>query len=164
MLKSLMVLPLRHVWITAGLALSMIQTASAQITTKLPWMHDFMVDNSPLKAEELRKAFKGRTHEGFYRFERDEIPTTRFTETTRSDGRVKHVQGEETLTGTWEIEGDQICFQYEDVWKNTYCFDIYRVGTCYYHYIRTSNGIPVNRWTARSTPKGEVPDCDIAIS
>ena len=57
--------------------------------------YDFMINNSPLKATELREAFDGQTHDGFYRFEREALPTHKFKETTSSDGRVKHVQGEE---------------------------------------------------------------------
>lgn len=160
MLKSSMVRLLVYGFVGLLLTLSSVSYISAQ-TPQPAKPHDFMIDNTPLSSDELSAAFKGRTHLGYYRFERDTVSTTRFTETTTSDGRVTHVQGDETLTGTWKIKSDQICYQYDDVWPNVYCFDIYQVGTCYYHYIRTRNETPVNRWTARSTPKGEVPDCDI---
>ena len=160
MLKSIMVRV--FVYGVAGVFLTLTSTpiSSAQ-TSALSAPHDFMVDNTPLNAEELRSTFNNRTHLGYYRFERDTLSTTRFMETTASDGRVTHVQGDETLTGTWHIKSNQMCYQYDDVWPNIYCFDIYKVGTCYYHYIRTQNETPVNRWTARSTPKGEVPNCDV---
>lgn len=125
---------------------------------------DFMVDNKPLNEAELKKAFKGVTHYGFYRFNRDNIPTHKFTETTYADGRVEHVQGEEVLKGRWSIKKNRMCYRYYDIWEQEMCFDMYRVGTCYYHVIRTSGGNRTLDWTARSTPKHQEPDCDPAVA
>lgn len=126
--------------------------------------HHFMINNVPLTADELRAAFQGQTHEGFYRFERETLPTHAFTETTFKDGRVKHVQGDETLYGRWEIMGSQICFSYDDVWFNHLCFDMYRIGNCYYHYLMTEGKRPIRVWTAQSSLKGERPNCEPGIS
>lgn len=161
MLKTCMLLS-RTLLIT-GLALSLLGSASAQIDFGKP-VHDFMVNNSPLKAAELEDAFRGQTHRGFYRFERDALPTHRFEETTTTDGQVKHIQGDEVLTGVWAIKGNQICFIYEEVWARTLCFDIYQKGNCYYHYLMTEGGRPVRSWTARSSLKGERPNCEPNIS
>lgn len=126
--------------------------------------HDFMVDNTPLTSDELRAAFFGQTHAGFYRFEREAMPTHRFSETTFTDGRVEHVQGEEVLGGTWAIIGDQMCYTYENVWHRRLCFDIYRVGNCYYHYLMTEGDRVMRVWTARSSLKGETPNCEPYVS
>lgn len=126
--------------------------------------HDFMIDNSPLRASELTEAFSGRTHSGFYRFEREAFPTHRFEETTAKDGSVEHLQGAETLTGKWSLKGDQICYVYDEIWARQLCFDIYRVGNCYYHYLQTEGGRPIKAWTARSSFKGERPNCEPNIA
>ncbi len=147
----------------ALIVFAMLAVASAEDKPSQP-VHDFMINNSPLKAEELRAAFSGKTHDGFYRFERESIPTHSFSETTTADGRVTHIQGPETITGTWRIKGDQICYTYDDTWRRELCFDMYRVGNCYYHYIMTEAGRPIQAWTARSHPRGEQPDCDAQIS
>ena len=136
---------------------------AADTTPKAP-QHDFMINNSPLKAGELRAAFEGQTHVGVYRFEREALPTHKFSETTFKDGRVKHVQGEEILSGQWKITGDQICYTYTDVWYNNLCFDMYRVGNCYYHYLMTEGNRVMRVWTARSSLKGERPNCEPNIS
>lgn len=131
---------------------------------KAQYLPEFMVGNEPLKDDALIKAFSGIKHVGFYRFGREEIPTHKFEETTYSDGRVQHLQGDEELKGRWYVKNDRICFRYADVWMRLLCYDIYRVGTCYYHLIRSSGGVDTFGWTARSTPEGEKPTCDAQIS
>ncbi len=126
--------------------------------------HNFMLNNHPLNNEELFEAFSGVRHDGYYRFDREEIPTHEFSETTFEDGRVEHYQGVELLKGYWNIKDNRICFRYEKIWQRELCYDIYRVGTCYYHYIRSSGGRAVSGWTARSTPSTETADCDAQIS
>ena len=146
-----------------GLILTLLGSAKSQIDLGHE-RHDFMVNNSPLKTLELREAFAGQTHNGYYRFDREELPTHRFEETTAKDGGVTHTQAEEVLTGNWTLKDDQICFIYNEVWARQLCFDIYRVGNCYYHYLMTEGGRPVQAWTARSSLKGERPSCEPNIS
>lgn len=117
-----------------------------------------------LNGDQLRAAFSGITHKGQYRFLRAEIGTFAFTETTRDDGTLIHRQGGETLSGIWNIDGDQICYTYDKIWTYPVCFNIYKSGTCYYHNIRSSNGAPRNAVTARSTPSTQTPDCDVLTS
>lgn len=126
--------------------------------------YDFMVGNTPLGSDELRAAFLGQTHVGFYRFDSANIPTRNFSETTFKNGRVEHTQGDEVLTGQWIIAKNQICFTYDNVWQNQLCFDMYRVGNCYYHYLATQGQRPMKLWTARSSLKGESPDCEPNIA
>lgn len=145
--------------LTTVFLFSVCGAALAQIDSIRP-QHDFMINNSPLKAGELNAAFKGQTHSGFYRFERETLPTHKFEETTAKDGGVKHVQGKEVLTGQWSVEGDQLCFIYNEVWSRQLCFNIYRVGNCYYHYLMSEGDQPIRAWTARSSLKGERPNCE----
>lgn len=117
-----------------------------------------------LDGNDLRTAFSGVTHQGQYLFTRDETDTFAFTETTRNDGTLTHQQGQEILTGIWNINGDQICYTYDEIWTYPVCFNIYKSGTCYYHHIRSSNGLARNAVTARSTPSTQEPDCDALLS
>lgn len=142
--------------ITIFLALSAM-SLSVQAQT-MPY--EFMVGNKPLSDAELQAAFKGVTHIGYYRFERGELDTRSFAETTHSDGAVEHVQGKEVLTGRWRINDDLICYAYDIAQPIEFCFNIYQVGNCYYHVAMTNGGSPLGRWTARSTPEGEEPNCE----
>ena len=129
-----------------------------------PPKYDFMIGNTPLQSGELRAAFLGQTHVGFYRFDSANIPTRSFSETTFKNGRVEHTQGGEVLTGQWVIRKNQICYTYDNVWQSQLCFDMYRVGNCYYHYLATQGPRPMKLWTARSSLKGESPDCEPSIA
>jgi hypothetical protein len=142
----------------------MICSVSVSPTALAGAPYEFMQDNSPLTEAELLKAFKGKTHKGYYRFDRNDLPTHTFTETTAKDGYVKHVQGEEVLEGKWRVKDNRICYRYFDIWYQEMCFDIYRVKNCFYHVIRTSGQNRVFEWTARSTPKDEDPNCDAPVA
>jgi len=117
-----------------------------------------------LNAEQLRSAFSGVTHRGQYRFLREAVDTFAFTETTREDGTLTHRQGRETLSGIWDIRGDQICYTYDRIWTYPVCFNIYKSGTCYYHRQRSADGFPRDGVTARTTPSTQEPDCDALTS
>ncbi|MDB2437512.1 hypothetical protein N9W89_02240 [Hellea sp.] len=124
----------------------------------------------PLSESELTAVFQGQTHRGTYNFKRRSFTTFGFEETTTKDGRIKHVQGDHTDTGTYEIEDDLICYSYdpnersEFAQSNPICFNIYQRGNCYYHYQRFVNNRPVRGFTARSVIKGDNPDCAPQIS
>lgn len=117
-----------------------------------------------LGADGLHTAFSGVSHRGQYRFLREATGTFAFTETTKKDGTLVHVQGHETLKGIWNVQGDQICYTYERIWTYPVCFNIYKSGTCYYHLLRSSDGIARQAVTARSTPTTQTPDCDALSS
>ena len=117
-----------------------------------------------LDADGLHAAFSGVSHRGQYRFLRKVTGTFAFTETTHKDGTLLHVQGGDELNGIWNVDGDQICYTYEKIWTYPVCFNIYKSGTCYYHLLRSSNGIPQHIVTARSTPTTQDPDCDALSS
>ena len=117
-----------------------------------------------LDADGLRTAFSGVTHRGQYRFLRKATGTFAFTETTHEDGSLLHVQGPEAIKGTWQVQDDQICYTYDRIWTYPVCFNIYKSGTCYYHLLRSSDGVPQYVVTARSTPTTQEPDCDALTS
>ena len=112
----------------------------------------------------LRLVFSGVTHKGQYRFLREATKTFAFTETTRTDGTLTHRQGAEILSGIWNIDEDRICYTYDRIWTYPVCFEIYKSGTCYYHLLRSSDGVPRYTVTARSTPSTQEPDCDALSS
>ncbi|MEP6343666.1 MAG: hypothetical protein ABJ275_10145 [Maricaulaceae bacterium] len=112
----------------------------------------------------LRSLFSDVTHKGQYRFLREATKTFAFVETTRADGTLTHRQGQEILSGIWNINSDQICYTYDQIWTYPVCFNIYKSGTCYYHLLRSSDGQPRYAVTARSTPSTQDPDCDALTS
>ncbi|MGJ8563784.1 MAG: hypothetical protein ACSHXY_09550 [Alphaproteobacteria bacterium] len=154
----------------AGLILPVFLAAVCPVWTSAQTMapstppHDFMVNNTPLTDKALVSAFSGITHDGFYRYEQKETVPQRFVETTSEAGAVKHVQGEETMTGTWDVKGDRICYTYDYNKLRPLCYDIYRVGNCYYHVLMTSGSQRRGVWTAQSSPKGERPSCEPHVS
>jgi len=127
------------------------------------------IETAPSLTEEgLLSAFSGQTHLGTYSFLRDNIDTVAFTETTFEDGRIRHVQKssqkEHVDTGQWELEDDNICYDYDNPGLTQACFKIFVVGNCYYHYQTSVQGFPAFGFTARSVIKGERPNCDPAIA
>lgn len=140
------------------------QLATAQVNMPDP------ASDIPLSETELTAVFKGQTHRGTYSFKRTNFKSFGFEETTRRDGRVKHVQDGHTDTGTYTIKGNKLCFSYDQNERsefsnfNPICFNIYQRGNCYYHYQRSVNGKAVRGFTARSVIKGDNPDCALQIS
>ena len=125
----------------------------------------------PLSEVELKTVFKGQTHRGTYSFKRVSFKSFGFEETTKSDGGVEHIQDGHKDTGTYEIEGNLICFSYDENDRgefaqfNPICFNIYQRGNCYYHYQRSvSHRSIFGAFTARSVIKGDNPDCAPQIS
>lgn len=147
------------VFITFGLTAPI---ATAQLTLD-DFDLDFLIDNEPMSEGEIKRFFKGQTHKGAYQFDRDGHATRGFEETTYADGRVLHIQGEETLNGSWRIADGHMCYTYERVWSEEICFDMYQVNNCIYHYQRSVGGLPRTGWTARTNLKGERAQCDIPI-
>lgn len=122
----------------------------------------------PLDEKQLYDVFAGQTHNGSYSFLREDINTYAFTETTFKDGRILHVQSlrDKVLTdrGQWDIDGNEICYDYDNDRLRQACFHIYQAGNCYYHYQISVQGFPASGFTARSVLKGETPNCEPAIA
>ena len=139
-------------------------SAQAQVNLPDPF------SDAPLSEAELISVFKGQTHRGTYGFKRVNFISYGFEETTEADGGVKHVQDGHTDTGTYEINDDLICFNYDENERgefsrfNPICFNIYQRGNCYYHYQRSVQSRAVRGFTARSVIKGDNPDCAPQIS
>ncbi len=135
---------------------------------------DYLPDTrqqEPLSEAELIEAFTDKTHLGTYNFQRRDIGTIAFEETTTADGRTIHRQGTKVDSGTWRVRANVICFEYEDFSQNgrrdLFCFNIYKVGNCYYHYGlgigRGGFGLRGGNFTARSVHAGETANCQPAF-
>ncbi|MGB6231425.1 MAG: hypothetical protein WBF53_15025 [Litorimonas sp.] len=117
----------------------------------------------PLGEEELLDAFSDKTHTGTYTFERKNIDTFAFRETTTSDGRTEHRHGDKLDTGIWRVRENVICFVYDnwDGQVHRACFNIFKRGNCFYHYgLHYGAGGLQGNFTARSVHEGETPDCE----
>lgn len=129
---------------------------------------DYFPDPSqelPLNEEELIAAFSDQTHRGTYTFQRPNIDTFAFEETTSSDGRTRHIHGDAVDVGTWRVMANVICFRYEnyDGGEHRACFNIYKRGNCYYHY-GLNGGMRGGSFTARSVHAGDIPECEPPMS
>lgn len=139
-------------------------TATAQTPMQPNANGDYFPDPSqelPLNEAELMAAFSDKTHRGTYTFQRPNIDTFAFEETTTSDGRTRHIHGEAIDTGTWRVKANVICFRYEN-WEggvHNACFNIYKRGNCFYHY-GLNSGLRGGSFTARSYHAEDVPECD----
>ena len=122
--------------------------------------------DAPLSEAELINAFKGQTHQGTYSFVRRNFSSFGFSEETRADGTTYHLQQDRLDTGTWDISGERLCFNYDDSAHgnfsayNPICFNIYQRGNCYYHYQVSLRGVAQYGFTARSVIDGERPNCE----
>lgn len=119
----------------------------------------YRAENPPLTTEELKAVYHGQTHSGVYEISRRSVATFAYEETTFADGRVLHLHGDKTDHGTWRIKGGRICFTYEDPELVPACFEVYKLGNCYYNYQKTARGYPYEGWTGWSVIKGEDPTC-----
>lgn len=117
----------------------------------------------PLSQEQLSLVFSGKTHQGSYNFLNRDISTFAFKETTAKDGRIRHIQQGHVDTGTWNIAGDQICYNYDDPRLLQACFKIYARGNCYYHYQVSVEGTPQFGFTARTIIAGQTPSCEPSL-
>lgn len=122
-----------------------------------------VLEDTPLTGEELLKVFSGQTHNGTYSFLNRDITTFAFTETTRADGSVRHVQQEQVDTGRWTVTGNVICYDYDDPDLLQACFNIYARGNCYYHYQVSVLGRTQFGFTARSIIAGDTPNCEPSL-
>ncbi len=125
-----------------------------------------------IKGDELLKTFDKTTVVGEYRSDSGGIEHYKFKEVHKSDGTSDYIElGAETVFGKWEIVGeDKICYRYKGnkVFNQTYCFFIYKNGTCYYNFsinAMSLNG-PLNWdwWTSRFVRKGDGGTCAAAVS
>jgi len=123
-----------------------------------------VTSDTPLSETELILTFNGQTHRGSYNFQRRNIRTFSFEETTSKDGSIRHIQGRRIDTGEWFVEESEICYHYDADDLNPACFEIYQRGNCYYHYQKSVRGIARSGFTARTVIKGEEPDCAPRIS
>ena len=160
-----MSLPLRKLLpLLAGFAL----IASPALAEDGPWQPnadgEYLPDPSqevPLSEEELIEAFSDKTHRVTYNLKRQNIESFAFEETTTSDGKTRHIHGDKVDTGTWRVKANVICFSYDN-WNGgteTFCFNIYKRGNCFYHYGLNSGG----NFSARTVHAGEIPDCEPSI-
>lgn len=119
---------------------------------------------SPLTAEQLDNVFNGQSHRGSYNFMRKSFTTYSFEETTFEDGTLEHIQADVVDKGVWAISETLICYRYANKAFQSACFEIYQLGNCYYHYLKTVAGRSQGVFTARTVIKGESPDCAPLIS
>ena len=125
-----------------------------------------------IKGEELHKTFDKTTVVGEYRSDRGGIEHFKFKEIHKPYGTTDYIeQGAETVIGKYEIVGDdKICYRYEgnEVFNRTYCFFIYKNGSCYYNFSRNAMSLkgPLNWdwWTSRFIRNGEGGTCAPPVS
>ncbi len=118
--------------------------------------------------EEIRELFAGQTHRGSYNFNNEGIARNDYIESHMPDGRTKYSEGELESDGIWYVARENLCFIYQNPDMNGGCFRVYRIKNCFYYYssqlIQREDELDRDYWVARSTPKGETPDCDPAVS
>ena len=119
---------------------------------------------SPISAEEVTRLFRGQIHRGSYHFQNPKFEGFHFEELTAADGRVIHRLGSRIDTGSWQQNGNKICFDYDSPDLLGACFTFYQRGNCIYHHQETVQGQMAPRFTAVSVIKGETPNCEPAVA
>ena len=125
-----------------------------------------------LKGDALTAAFMETTVFSEYQRAGGGIKNEQFTETHHANGETDYQElGTPKIKGEWQIVGDdKICYRYpgNEVFTKTYCFFVYKSGTCYYNYgpgQMTLKG-PYNwdLWTSRFVRKGDGGSCAKPVS
>ena len=132
------------------------------INRPMEFLPDISVED-PMTEDQLIAVFKGQTHTGTYNFLNRDITSFAFEEETAADGSIRHVQQHRVDTGQWTIEGNVICYDYDDPELRQACFNIYARGNCYYHHQVSVQGQARFGFTARSVIKGETPNCEPSL-
>lgn len=120
-----------------------------------------------LKGDALLDAFMGQTFAGAYNFTEDGKPQRFFTEVHSEDSQAIYTEDGNTTKGIWTIMQDNLCYRYKSSNMSGGCFRVYQVSNCYYFYDQRIRERPreigEDYWTARSTLKGEEPDCEASF-
>lgn len=118
--------------------------------------------------DDIVKLFEDQTHDGSYNFNSEGVARNDYIESHTADGRVSYSERNLESEGIWYVAGNNLCFVYEHEDMNGGCFRVYRINNCFYYYSsqlpQQEDELDRDYWTARSTLKGETPDCDPAIS
>ena len=110
-------------------------------------MRGFVPDIGRLEqitGEEMRERYPGRTVKGIYL--ESFLTEQRFVEVFDSPITTAYREGDYNLAGRWTINGDIICFQYNEVGARRHCFHEFRYGDCTIVYpadLPIRNGAPV---------------------
>ena len=122
-----------------------------------------------LKGATLKAVYHKQTHIGEYRDYRERSKTYKFTEFHDTKGRTVYKEGDKTLTGVWELVGeDKICYRYpltlnlhvgsNYLTNGTHCFLTYKLGECYYgfspHTMTLKGPRSFDDWNSRSVING----------
>gem|GEM_PF-1532961 len=113
--------------ITPGL--STAQTAPEP--TVIPLLSDWIPELTRLerlKADDITHAYADRTVNGIYAYawQREQ----RFVEHHTADGRVSYQEGDFSAVGSWTLDGNNMCFEYDDAPGQFHCYHVFRYGGC----------------------------------
>jgi len=149
--------------ITTIAALSLTPVATMAQSQKT----DIRPHANQVLGDEIKTIFSGQTHRGSYNFNSQGVARNGYTESHSPDGRTFYSEGDLESDGVWYVAGENLCFVYKNEGMNGGCFRVYRIQNCFYYY---SSNIPQRQdeldrdyWVARSTPKGETPDCEPTV-
>jgi len=159
----------RHVCLSltllASLLMSLAFTPSAFAQSQ---KRDIRPHANRIMGTDLKAAFIGQTHSGAYNFTQKGDPTRFYEERHNKDGSVAYSEGDGIETGIWRVFKDNLCYLYNSDKMQGGCFRVYRVKNCYYFYsdrlIEREDELDRDYWEARSTLKGESPQCEAALS
>lgn len=129
--------------------------------------YDVRDEAARVSGQALKSSFAGVTHKGAYNFDARGRADNRFTEWHGADGKILYREGELLAKGTWTLARDMICYNYDDDRLSGGCFEVYKLGTCYYFYDSAVVNFAATEsifWTARSVPKGQSATCEAMIS
>ena len=148
--------------------LALAYLGSAPLAAAQSQSTDIRPHASRMMDNDLKASFAGQTHSGAYNFTPKGEPTRFYEERHHKNGSVVYSEGDGDETGIWRVLKNKICYLYESNKMSGGCFRVYRVANCYYFYsdrlIERKDELDQDYWTARSTIKGEAPQCEAALS
>lgn len=125
-----------------------------------------------IKGDALRSVFLETTVLSEYQRIGGGIQNDQYTETHHANGDTDYQElGTPKIKGSWQIVGnDKICYRYpgNKVFTQTYCFFVYKSGSCYYNYgarqMTLKGPYDWRLWTSRFVRKGDGGTCDAPVS
>lgn len=147
----------------ARFVMAMICAGSLCLTADISLAQTDHASTDFLTDDQLRAAFSGKTHNGFYRRFLVPYGDQTFVETYAKDGTLSYTAGEIVASGSWQIDNKKICFTYDNPDFLPGCFYVTQIEGCYYSYETNTNFSDIvpgrDPWWIRSYIDGTSPDC-----
>lgn len=104
-----------------------------------------------ITGDKLKQRYSGVTIKGIYSI--TPHGDQRYVETMSADGRADYAEIGFAAQGRWYVDGDQLCFRYDDSPQTAHCSYRFDYGDCMISYSHIMGSRPMNPARWRSVKK-----------